>query len=225
MRVSDARVGHLPPAHLLSMCLRHPPLPLLTPACARLSHTSPANLEGWLEAGAVCLSPHLCFALGQMLRDFLACRTTLVTLATRQYHTVRIYCYSSSRLRHPTCPSPAHLRGPPLPTCAGRAPRSPRRGQAVRALQLTHRAHAHQPAAQAAPRPEDQESVRARAEGVLHDVALLQQAAGDKPSLSRLCNRGSARACTPARPSKGGTVHLWGRVVTEWPTHCRPGEN
>lgn len=43
---------------------------------------------------------------------------------------------------------------------------------------LTHRAHTHQPAADTAPGAQDQEPVLVGGEGVLHDVALLQEAVG-----------------------------------------------
>lgn len=75
---------------------------------------------------------------------------------------------------------------------------------------LTHRAHTHQPAAYAAPRAEDQESVLVRGEGVLHDVALLQQAetVGDA-SIGTSAGGRSAAARTSPEPAQAG---VWGEA-------------
>jgi hypothetical protein len=47
----------------------------------------------------------------------------------------------------------------------------------------THRAHTHQLAAHAAPRTKNQEPALIQGEGVLHDVALLQEAVGKATGL------------------------------------------
>lgn len=92
------------------------------------------------------------------------------------------------------------------------------RGGSGAVVWLTHRAHTHQPAADTAPGAQDQEPVLVRGEGVLHDVALLQEAgrqevmplgtsadgrsvgAGLAPALGPETT--SAGAATPSQPTK-----------------------